>query len=149
MTQIWLENDDNKTHRLLSEKRAQPTRAGRRRKLDRFYLNRKDNHNDLCVRCKWRREKALTQSEEQCNRLRIGGPTASEWLATITDPKTDEEEKNDKAKNDFRWVDENVKMSRLYLVPLKKDASGKREPRKLTTENYNVENLAGRLTGPE
>jgi hypothetical protein len=45
----------------------------------------------------------------------------------MTDPKTDEEEKNDKAKNDFRWVDENVKMSRLYLIALKKDSSGKRD----------------------
>jgi Tol biopolymer transport system component len=29
-------------------------------------------------------------------------------------------------------------MSRLYAIPVAKDASGKREPRKLTTENYNV-----------
>ena len=61
------------------------------------------------------------------------------WIAyTMADPKTEEEEKNDKAKNDFRWVDENLKMARLYLLPVGKDASGKREPRKLTTENYNV-----------
>ena len=61
------------------------------------------------------------------------------WLAyTTADPKTEEEEKNDKAKNDFRWVDENVKMVRLYVIPVQKDALGKREARKLTTENYNV-----------
>ncbi|MFL6337233.1 MAG: S9 family peptidase [Pyrinomonadaceae bacterium] len=61
------------------------------------------------------------------------------WLAyTMADPKTEEEEKNDKAKNDFRWVDENLKMARLYLLPVQKDATGKREPRRLTTENYNV-----------
>jgi dipeptidyl aminopeptidase/acylaminoacyl peptidase len=61
------------------------------------------------------------------------------WLAyTSADPKTEEEEKNDKAKSDFRWVDENLKMARLYLLPVQKDSSGKREPRRLTSENYNV-----------
>jgi dipeptidyl aminopeptidase/acylaminoacyl peptidase len=59
----------------------------------------------------------------------------------MADPKSEEEEKNDKAKNDFRWVDENVKMSRLYLLPVQKDSAGKREPRKLTSENYNVNEL--------
>lgn len=57
----------------------------------------------------------------------------------MADAKTEEEEKNDKAKNDFRWVDENIKFSRLYVIPLEKNANGKREPRKLTSENYNVD----------
>ncbi|MET0650111.1 MAG: S9 family peptidase [Pyrinomonadaceae bacterium] len=61
------------------------------------------------------------------------------WIAyTSVDSKSEDEEKNDKARNDFRWVDENVKMARLYLIPVWKDAAGKREPRKLTTERYNV-----------
>jgi len=60
---------------------------------------------------------------------------------TMSDIKTDEEEKNDKAKNDFRWVDENMKFSRLYVITIQKDANGKREPRKLTTDNYNVEDF--------
>jgi dipeptidyl aminopeptidase/acylaminoacyl peptidase len=59
----------------------------------------------------------------------------------MADAKTDEEEKNDKAKNDFRWVDENFKMSRLYVIPVQKDTNGKREPRKLTNENYNVDDF--------
>ena len=58
---------------------------------------------------------------------------------TMTDPKNEEEEKNDKARNDFRWIDENLKMSRLYVIAIQKDANGKREPRKLTTDNYNVD----------
>jgi dipeptidyl aminopeptidase/acylaminoacyl peptidase len=56
----------------------------------------------------------------------------------MADAKSEEEEKNDKARNDFRWVDENFKFARLYVIPLQKNANGKREPRKLTTENYNV-----------
>lgn len=61
------------------------------------------------------------------------------WFAFLmTDAKTDEEEKNDKGRNDFRWVDENLKHTRLYLIPLEKDANGKREPKKMTAENYTV-----------
>jgi len=65
----------------------------------------------------------------------------------MADAKTEEEEKNDKAKNDFRWVDENYKMSRLYVIPVQKDANGKREPRKLTTENYNVDEFTWSADG--
>ncbi len=32
-----------------------------------------------------------------------------------------------------------VKMSRLFVVSVMKDAQGKREPRQLTTENYNID----------
>ena len=61
------------------------------------------------------------------------------WIAyTMSDKKSDDEEKNDKGKNDFRWVDENTKMSRLFVISVTKDAQGKREPRQITTENYNV-----------
>jgi dipeptidyl aminopeptidase/acylaminoacyl peptidase len=59
----------------------------------------------------------------------------------MTDPKTEDEEKNDKGKNDFSWVDENVKVARLYVLAIQKDANGKREPRKLTTANYHVEDF--------
>lgn len=61
------------------------------------------------------------------------------WFAFLmTDAKSDDEEKNDKARNDFRWVDENLKQTRLYTVSIEKDSNGKREPKKLTAENYTV-----------
>ncbi|HKQ05998.1 MAG TPA: S9 family peptidase [Blastocatellia bacterium] len=64
------------------------------------------------------------------------------WIAYVmTDPKTEEEEKNDKGKNDFRWVNENVKMARLYVIPVARDADGKRTPRRLTTEDYTVSGM--------
>jgi dipeptidyl aminopeptidase/acylaminoacyl peptidase len=56
----------------------------------------------------------------------------------MSDPKSEDEEKNDKAKNDFRWIDENIKLGRLYVISVQKDANGKREPRKLTTADYHV-----------
>ncbi len=61
------------------------------------------------------------------------------WIAfTMTDAKTDEEEKNDKARNDFRWVDENIKMARLYMTQLRADENGKHEVKKLTDGNRSV-----------
>jgi dipeptidyl aminopeptidase/acylaminoacyl peptidase len=65
-------------------------------------------------------------------------PDGNSFAFLMPDPKTDDEEKNDKGKNDFRWVDENIKQTRLYWISLAKDANGKREPKKLTSENYNV-----------
>ncbi len=61
------------------------------------------------------------------------------WIALVmSDSKSDDEEKNDKGRNDFRWVDDNPKMARLYVMPVQKDANGKRELRKLTNDNRSV-----------
>ena len=103
-----------------------------------FTSNRKDNKNNLyLLSVNGGEAEALTDVKSSISNF--------EWSAdgksiafTMTDPKTEDEEKNDKGKNDFRWVDENLKMSRLYVLSLQKDADGKREPRKLTTGNYNV-----------
>jgi dipeptidyl aminopeptidase/acylaminoacyl peptidase len=50
----------------------------------------------------------------------------------MRDAATEAEEKNNKGKDDWRWVDEDVKLNRLYVINLEKDANGKREPRKLS-----------------
>lgn len=65
-------------------------------------------------------------------------PDGRQLAFLMRDPQTDDEEKEAKGKNDSRWIDENVKMNRLYVINLAADASGKREPRKLTGD-YNVE----------
>lgn len=50
----------------------------------------------------------------------------------MRDPANDDEEKNSKGKDDWRWVDESVKFNRLNVISLNKDANGKREPRRLS-----------------
>ncbi|HEX8720779.1 MAG TPA: S9 family peptidase [Pyrinomonadaceae bacterium] len=103
-----------------------------------FTSNRKDNKNNLYLL------RAAGGEAEPLTDLKSGvadfewSPDGRLIAYTMADPKTEEEEKNDKAKNDFRWVDENVKMARLYVLPVQRDAAGKREPRRLTAENYNV-----------
>jgi dipeptidyl aminopeptidase/acylaminoacyl peptidase len=62
-----------------------------------------------------------------------------QWIAFLqTDASGEAEEKNSKGKDDWRWVDESIKQSRLYVIPVAKNAQGKREPRKLTEADYNV-----------
>jgi dipeptidyl aminopeptidase/acylaminoacyl peptidase len=74
-----------------------------------------------------------------------GGITAFEWSPdgasfafVMKDAKTDAEEKADKEKRDWRTLDEDVKMNRLYVVPIATGADGKRTARVLTKEPRSV-----------
>ncbi|HEV8137687.1 MAG TPA: S9 family peptidase [Pyrinomonadaceae bacterium] len=103
-----------------------------------FTSNRKDNKNNIyLLSANGGEAEPLTEVKSGVSNFEWA-PDGRSIAFTMTDAKTDDEEKNDKAKNDFRWVDENLKMSRLYVVAVQKDADGKREPRKLTTGNYQV-----------
>ncbi|HEX7313510.1 MAG TPA: S9 family peptidase [Pyrinomonadaceae bacterium] len=103
-----------------------------------FTSTRKENKNNLyLLRASGGEAEPLTDLKGSVADF-DWSPDGRSIAYTMADAKTEEEEKNDKAKNDFRWVDENVKMARLYLIPVQKDAMGKREPRKLTTEGYHV-----------
>jgi len=103
-----------------------------------FTSNRKDNKNNLYL-LRLNGGEAEPVTDLKSNIADFEWSPDNRWIAyTMTDAKTEDEEKNDKGKADHRWVDENVKMSRLYVVAVEKDANGKREPRKLTTGNYTV-----------
>ncbi len=57
----------------------------------------------------------------------------------MADAAADKEEKNKKAKNDWYFMDEEIKQNRLYVLWLnKKDTSGKKLQKEITKENYNV-----------
>ena len=79
-----------------------------------------------------------------------GGVGALEWSPDgkaigflMTDPKSEEEERADKEKRDARVVDDALKLIRLYVVPVEKNAEGKRPVRKLTEGEMSLGNLAG------
>lgn len=140
VTQIWLASIDGKQNMQLTfaDKSSTNPKWSPDGNWIAFTSTRKDNKSNLYV-------------------LRVGGGEAEmitdvksgvdnfdwspdgKWIAfAMTDAKSDDEDKNDKGRNDFRWVDENIKLARLYVMPVWKDANGKREPRKLTTNNRNV-----------
>ena len=140
VSQIWLATTDGKENMQLTfnDKSSTSPKWSPDGKSIAFLSNRKDNRNNIYVmRMAGGEAEAITEQKSS-----VGGfewsPDGKSIAFIMSDTKTDDEEKNDKAKNDFRWVDENVKMSRLYVVPVAKDANGKREVRKLTNENYSV-----------
>ena len=140
VTQIWLANLATKQNIQLTfgDKSSSNPKWSPDGNWIAFTSNRKDNRNNLYLL-------SLNGGEaEPLTELKSGvagfawSPDGRSIAFTMTDPKSEEEEKNDKGKNDFRWIDENVKVARLYVLSIQKDGNGKREPRKLTTENYHV-----------
>ena len=138
MTQIWLATTDGKENFQITfnDKSSTNPKWSPDGNWIAFTSNRKDNRNNLYV-LPVRGGEAEQMTDVKTAVSNFEWSPDGKWIAfTMTDAKTEDEEKNDKGRNDFRWVDENVKMARLYVIPVQKDANGKREPRKLTTENY-------------
>ncbi|HEX5832863.1 MAG TPA: S9 family peptidase [Pyrinomonadaceae bacterium] len=140
VTQIWMANLATKQSVQLTfgDKSSTNPKWSSDGKWIAFLSNRKDNRNNL-YRLSLDGGEAEPLTDLKSAVANFNWSPDGRWIAyTIADPKTEEEEKNDKGRNDFRWIDENVKLARLYVIPVQKDANGKREPRKLTTGNYHV-----------
>lgn len=143
VTQIWMATTDAKQNIQLTygDKSSTNPKWSPDGNWIAFLSNRKDNRNALYVLSSNGGEaEQLTEVKTSVADF-AWAPDGRSIAFTMSDPKSEDEEKNDKARNDFRWVDENLKMSRLYLLPVQKDANGKREPRKLTTGNYSVDSF--------
>lgn len=140
VTQLWLAKTDGSGSRQLTfgEKSSTNPKWSPDGAMIAFTSNRKDNKNNLFVM------RMGGGDAEQITEVKSGvgdfewSPDGARIAFTMMDPKSEDEEKNDKGKNDFRWVDENVKMARLYVISLEKDAAGKREPRKLTSIDRHI-----------
>jgi dipeptidyl aminopeptidase/acylaminoacyl peptidase len=143
VTQLWLATTDGKENYQLTfnEKSSSNPKWSPDGNWIAFTSNRKENKNNLyLLPLRGGEAEPLTDVKTGVSNFEWS-PDGKSLAFTMNDSKSDDEEKNDKAKNDFRWMDENLKMARLYVIAVQKDANGKREPRKLTTENYNVGNF--------
>lgn len=140
VTQIWLASADGKENSQITfgDKSSTSPKWSPDGGAIAFTSNRKDNRNNLyLLRLSGGEAEPLTDTKANVGDFEFA-PDGRSIAFAMTDAKSEDEEKNDKGRNDFRWVDENAKMARLYVVPVQRDASGKRESRKLTSENYNV-----------
>ena len=140
VTQIWLATTDGKENMQLTyaDKSSTNPKWSPDGKWIAFTSTRKDNKSNLYIlRVSGGEAEMLTDVKSVVGNFEWS-PDGRSIAFTMTDAKSEDEEKNDKAKNDFRWMDENIKMARLYTISVEKDETGKREPRKLTTENYTV-----------
>ncbi len=137
LTHVWVANTDGSgTFRLTyGDKSATSPKWSPDGTWIAFLSNRKDNRNNVyLIRAGGGEAEQLTDVKGGI--ANFDWSPDGKWIAfTMTDPKSDDEEKNDKARNDFRWVDENPRMSRLFTISVARDADGKREPRRLTAEN--------------
>jgi len=140
VTQIWLGSTDGSENFQVTfgEKSSTNPKWSPDGQSIAFTSNRKDSKNNLYVlRVNGGEAEPLTDVKSGVGNF-AWSPDGRSIAYTLTDAKTEDEEKNDKAKNDFRWADENVKFARLYVINVAKDASGKRDPRKLTNDSRHV-----------
>lgn len=143
VTQLWLASVDTKQNIQITfnDKSSGNPKWSPDGNWIAFTSNRKDNKNNLyLLSANGGEAEPLTDVKSSVADF-DWSPDGRSIAFTMTDPKTEEEEKNDKGRNDFRWVDENLKMSRLFVLPVQKDANGKHEVRKLTAENYSVDSF--------
>jgi dipeptidyl aminopeptidase/acylaminoacyl peptidase len=140
LTQVWLGNIATRENIQLTfgDKSSGNPRWSPDGNWIAFTSNRKDNKNNIfLLNINGGEAEQLTEVKTSVSDF-AWAPDGRSIAFRMTDAKSEDEEKNDKGRNDFRWVDENIKMARLYLLPLQKNANGKREPRKLIDANYNV-----------
>jgi len=140
VTQIWMASADGKDNYQItfSEKSSTNPKWSPDGNWIAFTSNRKDNKNNLYVlRATGGEAEPLTDLKSSISDFEWS-PDGKSIAYAMSDAKSDDEDKNDKGKNDFRWVDENQKMARLYVIPVAKDANGKREAKKLTSDNRHV-----------
>ncbi len=140
VTQIWLAASDGTLNRQLTfgERSSANPKWSPDGAMIAFTSNRNANRNQIFVlRVDGGEAEQITDGKSAVSNFEWSPD--GRWIAfTMTDPKTEDEEKNDKGRNDFRWIHENTKLARLYVTPVAKSADGKSEVRKLTSVDRHV-----------
>jgi dipeptidyl aminopeptidase/acylaminoacyl peptidase len=139
VTQIWLANTDgSETVQLTyAEKSSDNPRWSPDGKMLAFTSGRSGKTNLYMLRIAGGESEQLTDVKSGVGNF-AWSPDGTRIAFVLRDAPTDEEEKGNKGKDDWKWIDENVKLNRLNVVNVQKDANGKRDLRVLTKEG-NIE----------
>jgi len=140
VSQIWLGNTDGSQNIQLTfaDKSSTNPKFSPDGNWIAFTSTRKDNKNNLyLIRLAGGESEMITDLKGSVGDF-DWSPDGKSIAYSMTDAKSDDEDKNDKGRNDFRWVDENVKMARLYVMPVAKDSNGKRDARKLALDGRHI-----------
>jgi dipeptidyl aminopeptidase/acylaminoacyl peptidase len=139
VTQIWLVNSDGGDPMQLTfaEKSSDNPQWSPDGRMIAFTSSRSGKNNLYILRLLGGEAEQITDVKTAVGNF-AWSPDGRQIAFLMRDAPSDDEEKNTKGKDDSRWVDENVKMNRLHVVNIQRDANGKRDPRKLTAD-YNVE----------
>ena len=108
-----------------------------------FLSKRLGKRNIWIIRVQAGEARVLTAVKDSVGSFKWS-PDGQSIAFTALDPLTSEEEKATKEKNDARVVDENIKMSRLYVISSRPTNGPPAEARLLTKGNYSVGNEGGR-----
>ncbi|MCW3098275.1 MAG: putative secreted peptidase [Chthonomonadaceae bacterium] len=133
LTQIWLANADGseKYQATFADKSSTDPQWSPDGKWLAFTSKRGDKNQLFRMRASGGEAERLTEVKSDIGAY-LWSPDGSRIGFLMSDPKTEDEEKRDKSKDDAFWVNEDLKYVRLYVVPVEKDADGKREPKQLT-----------------
>ena len=139
VTQIWLANTDGSDPIQLTyaEKSSDNPRWSPDGRMLAFTSGRSGKTNLYVLRIAGGESEPLTEVKSGVGNF-AWSPDGSRIAFVMRDAPTEEEEKGNKGKDDWKWIDENVKLSRLNVVNVQKDANGKRDLRVLTKEG-NIE----------
>src|SRR5918993_10610 len=139
VTQIWLANTDGSEPVQLTyaEKSSDNPRWSPDGKMLAFTSGRSGKTNLYALRIAGGESEQLTDVKSGVGNF-AWSPDGARIAFVMRDAPTDEEEKGNKGKDDWKWIDENVKLNRLNVVNVQKDANGKRDLRVLSKEG-NIE----------